>query len=141
MGLFNWVKDQFIDVIEWLDDSNDTLVWRFPDQNHEIKNGAKGQAHLMADILQQDLHINLIARTAQVAQYRGGKRKVYLIPLNVVDLNPETVHEAASPPRVRRDGRPKSKAARGVTQGVTLDKLLLIRKRTKTEKFSMRPPL
>jgi membrane protease subunit (stomatin/prohibitin family) len=41
MGLFNWMRNQFIDVIEWIDDSNDTLVWRFPDQDHEIKNGAK----------------------------------------------------------------------------------------------------
>jgi membrane protease subunit (stomatin/prohibitin family) len=41
MGLFNWVRNQFIDVIEWLDGSNNTLVWRFPDQDHEIKNGAK----------------------------------------------------------------------------------------------------
>lgn len=41
MGLFNFIRNQFIDVIEWLDDSNDTLVWRFPDQDHEIKMGAK----------------------------------------------------------------------------------------------------
>ena len=41
MGLFGWIKGQFIDIIEWLDDSNDTLVWRFPRHNNEIKNGAK----------------------------------------------------------------------------------------------------
>lgn len=41
MGLFNWIKNQLIDVIEWIDSSNNTLVWRFPDQDHEIKNGAK----------------------------------------------------------------------------------------------------
>ena len=67
MGLLSWVKDQFIDVIEWLDDSNDTLVWRFPDQNHEIKNGAKltvreGQVAVfvsegqIADVYQPGLH-------------------------------------------------------------------------------------
>ena len=41
MGLLNWIKGQLIEVIEWLDDSNDTLVWRFPDQDHEIKHGAR----------------------------------------------------------------------------------------------------
>ena len=41
MGLFDWIGGQFIDVIEWLDDSNDTMVWRFPRQGNEIKYGAK----------------------------------------------------------------------------------------------------
>ncbi len=41
MGLISWMKGQFIDIIEWLDDTNDTLVWRFPRHNNEIKNGAK----------------------------------------------------------------------------------------------------
>jgi membrane protease subunit (stomatin/prohibitin family) len=41
MGLIRFIKGQFIDVIEWLDDSNNTLVWRFPDEDHEIKMGAK----------------------------------------------------------------------------------------------------
>ncbi len=41
MGLFEWIGGQFIDVIEWTDDSNDTMVWRFPRQGNEIKYGAK----------------------------------------------------------------------------------------------------
>jgi len=41
MGLFSWVSGQFVDVIEWLDDSNDTMVWRFPRNGNEIKYGAK----------------------------------------------------------------------------------------------------
>jgi membrane protease subunit (stomatin/prohibitin family) len=41
MGLMDWSKAQFIEIIEWLDDSNDTLAWRFPVRNQEIKNGAK----------------------------------------------------------------------------------------------------
>lgn len=41
MGIWDFVKSELIDVIEWLDDSGDILVWRFPDQDHEIKNGAK----------------------------------------------------------------------------------------------------
>ncbi|SFV50216.1 Putative virion core protein (lumpy skin disease virus) [hydrothermal vent metagenome] len=41
MGLFDWVGGQFIDVIEWTDDSNDTMVYRFERQGNEIKYGAK----------------------------------------------------------------------------------------------------
>lgn len=41
MGLLSFIKSQLIDVIDWTDDSRDTLVWRFPDQDHEIKNGAR----------------------------------------------------------------------------------------------------
>lgn len=41
MGLFDMLKSQFIEVIEWLDSSNDTLVYRFPVQGNEIKMGAQ----------------------------------------------------------------------------------------------------
>ena len=41
MGILDFVKGELIDVIGWLDDSGDTLVWRFPDQDHQIKMGAK----------------------------------------------------------------------------------------------------
>src|SRR5207245_2306538 len=32
---------QFIEVIEWLDDSSDTMLYRFPVRDQEIKNGAQ----------------------------------------------------------------------------------------------------
>ena len=35
------VGSQFIEIIEWLDESNDTLVYRFPVYNQEIKMGAQ----------------------------------------------------------------------------------------------------
>lgn len=45
MGLFDKVKEaalnQFIEVIEWLDDSSNTMVYRFPVAGQEIKNGAQ----------------------------------------------------------------------------------------------------
>ena len=41
MGLFDGLRGQFIDIIEWLDDSRDTIVWRYPRGDNEIKNGAK----------------------------------------------------------------------------------------------------
>ncbi len=41
MGLFSWLFGQFIDVIEWKDDSSNTIVWRYPIEDSEIKYGAK----------------------------------------------------------------------------------------------------
>ena len=45
MSIFDKVKDaalnQFIEVIEWLDNTGDTMVYRFPVQGQEIKNGAQ----------------------------------------------------------------------------------------------------
>ena len=39
--LFNIIRNQFIDVIEWTDDSRDTLSFRWPDEDKEIKTGAQ----------------------------------------------------------------------------------------------------
>ena len=41
MGLWDAIKGQLIDIIEWLDETRDTMVWRFPRRENEIKNGAK----------------------------------------------------------------------------------------------------
>ena len=45
MGIWDKVKsealNQFIEVIEWLDESKDTLLYRFPVHGQEIKNGAQ----------------------------------------------------------------------------------------------------
>jgi membrane protease subunit (stomatin/prohibitin family) len=45
MGFLGDVKSelgsQFIEIIQWLDDSRDTLVYRFPVRNQEIKMGAQ----------------------------------------------------------------------------------------------------
>ena len=52
MGLMDLIRGEFIDVIEWTDDSRDTLSYRFPDEDKAIKNGAQ-----------------LIVRESQVAQF------------------------------------------------------------------------
>jgi membrane protease subunit (stomatin/prohibitin family) len=52
MGLMDYIKTQLLEIIQWEDDSRDTLSWRFPDQDKEIKNGAQ-----------------LIVRESQVAQF------------------------------------------------------------------------
>ena len=41
MGFWDKIFGEFIDVIDWLDESNDTLVYRFERYNNEIKYGAK----------------------------------------------------------------------------------------------------
>jgi membrane protease subunit (stomatin/prohibitin family) len=54
MGFF---KNQLIDIIEWLDNTTETMVFRYPRGDNEIKNGAK-----------------LVVRESQVAAFiAGGK--------------------------------------------------------------------
>ena len=52
MGLIDLIKGEAIDVIEWTDDSRDTLSYRYPDDDKAIKNGAQ-----------------LIVRESQVVQF------------------------------------------------------------------------
>jgi excisionase family DNA binding protein len=52
MGLMDFLKGELIEIIDWTDDSRDTLSWRFPDEDKAIKNGAQ-----------------LIVRESQVAQF------------------------------------------------------------------------
>jgi excisionase family DNA binding protein len=52
MGLIDYLKTQFLEIIEWQDDSRDTLAYRLPDLDKEIKNGAQ-----------------LIVRESQTAQF------------------------------------------------------------------------
>jgi membrane protease subunit (stomatin/prohibitin family) len=41
MGIMDFIKGQFIDVIEWVDTSTDTMVWKFERRQNEIKMGAQ----------------------------------------------------------------------------------------------------
>lgn len=41
MGLWDKIKGELIDIIEWIDESSDTIAWRFERYNNEIKNGAQ----------------------------------------------------------------------------------------------------
>jgi excisionase family DNA binding protein len=41
MGLMDFIKSQLIEIIEWTDDSRDTLSYRWPDEDKEIKRGAQ----------------------------------------------------------------------------------------------------
>ena len=52
MDILGFIKGQLLEIIEFNDESRDTLVWRFPDDDKAIKNGAQ-----------------LIVRESQVAQF------------------------------------------------------------------------
>ena len=41
MGLLDTFKNEFIDIIEWTDNTQDTIVWKFPRFQNEIKTGAQ----------------------------------------------------------------------------------------------------
>jgi excisionase family DNA binding protein len=41
MSVFDFIKGELIEIIEWTDDSRDTLSYRFPDEDKAIKNGAQ----------------------------------------------------------------------------------------------------
>jgi membrane protease subunit (stomatin/prohibitin family) len=41
MGLFDALKNEFIDIIEWTDDATDLILWKFPRFQNEIKMNAK----------------------------------------------------------------------------------------------------
>lgn len=41
MGLLDKLRNELIDIIEWIDDSRHTLAWRFPRYQNEIKHGAQ----------------------------------------------------------------------------------------------------
>ncbi len=40
MALMDFIKKQFIDIIQWTEESDGTLAWRFPMADLEIQNGA-----------------------------------------------------------------------------------------------------
>ncbi len=41
MGFVDKLRAELIDIIEWVDDSRHTLVWRFPRYHNQIKHGAQ----------------------------------------------------------------------------------------------------
>ncbi len=54
MGIWDKLRHELIDIIEWMDPSNDTMVYRFERHDNEIKHGAKlivreGQAAVFID--------------------------------------------------------------------------------------------
>ncbi|MEM9824081.1 MAG: SPFH domain-containing protein [Bacteroidota bacterium] len=52
MGLFDFIRGELIEVIDWIEKDKETILWKFPDGDANIKNGA-----------------NLIVRESQLAMF------------------------------------------------------------------------
>src|SRR3954453_2849214 len=52
MGIMDFIRGELLEIIEFNDDSRDTISWRFPDNDKAIKNGAQ-----------------LVVRESQMAQF------------------------------------------------------------------------
>src|SRR5262245_46934327 len=54
MGIVDKLRGELVDIIECVDDSRNTVVWRFPRYQNQIKNGARlivrpGQSAILVD--------------------------------------------------------------------------------------------
>ncbi len=84
MTLREFLVGELIDIIEWNDDSDDTMAWRFSRPKSEIKNGAQlivrpGQMAIlvdqgkMADVFQPGRHELTTANMPLLSSFRGWK--------------------------------------------------------------------
>jgi membrane protease subunit (stomatin/prohibitin family) len=65
MALWDKLRGELVDIVEWIDDTRDTMVWRFPRWQNEIKYGAK-----------------LVVRESQAAAFinEGALADLFLVP-------------------------------------------------------------
>lgn len=104
MGLFDKLKGELVDIIEWVDDTNgQTLVWRFPRYQNEIKNGAQlivrpGQTAVfinegrLADVFTEGRHELATANLPILSTLKGWKHgfnspfkcEVYFVSTKVI---------------------------------------------------------
>jgi len=130
MAFLDKLKGEIVDIIEWNEDGSDTVVWRFPRYQDEIKKGAQltvrpGQAAVfvnegkVADIFQPGLH-TLHTRNLPILSTLKGwkygfdspfKAEVYFVSTRqFTDLkwgtkNPVMLHDAEfGPMRLRAFG-------------------------------------
>jgi len=74
MGLFDKLRNEFIDIIEWTDVSADTIVWKFPRYQNEIKQNAK-----------------LTVRESQVAVFMNEGKIADVFPAGMYTLNTQNL--------------------------------------------------
>ncbi|MBC7793666.1 MAG: SPFH domain-containing protein [Clostridia bacterium] len=84
MGIFEKLRNELVDIVEWVDDTRFTLVWRFPRYQNEIKNGAQlivrpGQVAVfvdrgqIADVFQPGQHALATGNLPLLSTLRGWK--------------------------------------------------------------------
>ena len=66
MAMMEFIKKQFIDILEWTEDGDGTLAWRFPMAGNEIQNGAS--------LTVRDSQVAVFVNEGQVADVFGPGR-------------------------------------------------------------------
>jgi len=84
VGIVDKLRGEIVDIIEWVDDSRNTLVWRFPRYQNQIKNGARlvvrpGQSAIfvdqgrVADVFQPGMYVLQTSNLPILSTLRGWK--------------------------------------------------------------------
>ncbi len=90
MGLFDKLFAELIDIIEWTDDTSNTLVYRFPRYGNEIKNGAM--------LTVREGQIAVLVNEGQVADvYEPGLYKLETANMPILSTLQGWVHGFESP--------------------------------------------
>ena len=78
MRFMEKLRGELIDVIEWVDDSRHTLVWRFPRFHNQIKHGAQ--------LIVRPGQSAIFVREGRIADVFGpGRGKVFEPPVGFVN--------------------------------------------------------
>jgi len=130
VGIVDKLRGEIVDIVEWVDDSRNTLVWRFPRYQNQIKNGARlivrpGQSAIfvdqgrVADVFQSGTYVLTTSNLPILSTLRGWKHgfespfksEVYFVATRqITDLkwgtpNPVILRDPAiGPVRVRAFG-------------------------------------
>ncbi|HEX8658740.1 MAG TPA: SPFH domain-containing protein [Hymenobacter sp.] len=68
MGLFDFIRNELIEIIDWVDNSTDTVIWKFPDHENNLKNGAQ--------LVVRDSQVALLMDQGRIADVFGPGRHV-----------------------------------------------------------------
>ena len=63
MSLASFIKKQFIDILQWTEDTEGVLAWRFPMEDMEIQNGGM--------LIVRDSQVALFVNEGQIADVFG----------------------------------------------------------------------
>jgi membrane protease subunit (stomatin/prohibitin family) len=77
MGIIQKLRGELIDIVEWIDDGRETLLWRFPRYHNQIKNGA--QLIVRPGQLAVFVHGGKLADTFEPGTYRLSSRNLPIL--------------------------------------------------------------
>ena len=108
MGILDFIKGELLEVIEWTDDSRDTLSYRYPDDDKAIKNGAQlivresqtAQFVYLGDPLAARFHENwMVLRAILAKRKESATHQELLMDWPADQERPSAVTKIASSPR------------------------------------------